>query len=402
MSITDFKHEWIDKNADFYDDIADNIPSAGLAPDIATLLNNNAAVYADEFRGRPDKDNAGWKFVNSTAGDKMNWYFLGGNGQTLADIDSFFITAYYRGLAAPSITVYTVRQNDGFDAGSFYRSKISYSTSNGDISSTPPARHVLYTGSTKLVAYEYVDGTELLYEAAFSNGPQDPSEELLFIAVQTDSSEVVNKADFTMDSVGTIIGDRLTLVRLDIASGYPIVEKSGGIADYEATNICLTNAIQLPDNAKTPEAKLILKNLSGASCTVTSVNGAIEGGTTEYVLAANASITVQERNGDWIIISSEENVDLSPSIRTVTASTAAADNELVVVDGDNGAIDITLPAASVGAKVIVKNNITDPINNVTTIVTPNTETIDGQADFIIHSDKQSVTLISDGTNWFII
>jgi hypothetical protein len=64
-----------------------------------------------------------------------------------------------------------------------------------------------------------------------------------------------------------------------------------------------------------------------------------------------------------------------------------------------GAISAQLPAPAVGTKIIIKK--TD--NSTVTILRNGAENIEGAAaSFLLTSTRQAVTLISDGTNWFII
>lgn len=93
---------------------------------------------------------------------------------------------------------------------------------------------------------------------------------------------------------------------------------------------------------------------------------------------------------------------LTPTITKITSDHSAVVNEVVIVDGDNGAVNITLPVPSSGAKVVVKNFITDYVANVTTVLPNAAELLDGNATYVCKSDKESIEFISDGTDWFII
>ena len=62
-------------------------------------------------------------------------------------------------------------------------------------------------------------------------------------------------------------------------------------------------------------------------------------------------------------------------------------------------ITITAPAAVSGRKFTVKKISS---SNVITIDTPGAETIDGLLTQTIVIENESITMISDGTNWMII
>ena len=81
-----------------------------------------------------------------------------------------------------------------------------------------------------------------------------------------------------------------------------------------------------------------------------------------------------------------------------SSSNITLDNDHVCIAG--GAITVTLPAAANGREVVVKHAAA--ANQVVTIATPSSETIDGGASYALDIQYSSVTLISDGTNWFIL
>lgn len=81
-----------------------------------------------------------------------------------------------------------------------------------------------------------------------------------------------------------------------------------------------------------------------------------------------------------------------------SSSNITLDNDHVCIAG--GAITVTLPAAANGREVVVKHAAA--ANQVVTIATPSSETIDGGASYALDIQYSSVTLVSDGTNWFIL
>lgn len=89
----------------------------------------------------------------------------------------------------------------------------------------------------------------------------------------------------------------------------------------------------------------------------------------------------------------------------VTASAKAADFNAAAsffyyVDASGAAVAATLPAPANGAQVIVKK--IDASGNAVTVTHHAAETIDGAATYVLTSQYQSVTLISDGTNWWVV
>ena len=82
--------------------------------------------------------------------------------------------------------------------------------------------------------------------------------------------------------------------------------------------------------------------------------------------------------------------------------TLTTDNDVVFVNSSAALVNVYIPTANgVGGKeIIVKKTVGS--NNVVINPVVGTETIDGNSSFTITSNYESVTLISDNTNWFII
>jgi len=82
--------------------------------------------------------------------------------------------------------------------------------------------------------------------------------------------------------------------------------------------------------------------------------------------------------------------------------TLTTDNDVVFVNSSAALVNVYIPTASgIGGKeIIVKKTVGS--NNVVINTIVGTETIDGNSSFTITNNYESVTLISDNTNWFII
>lgn len=86
------------------------------------------------------------------------------------------------------------------------------------------------------------------------------------------------------------------------------------------------------------------------------------------------------------------------TVESKTANYTASDKDYVLADATSGIITITLPTAAANLMVGVKK-VDSSANEVT--VTGG-GTIDGAASKVIGTQYDGVTLICDGTNWFII
>jgi len=88
---------------------------------------------------------------------------------------------------------------------------------------------------------------------------------------------------------------------------------------------------------------------------------------------------------------------------TITGdTTVTTSNEVVFVNASSGEVDVTLYAASSngGRKLIIKK--TDSSGNAVNILRTSSETIDGATSIILYHQNESITLVSDNSNWFIV
>lgn len=90
----------------------------------------------------------------------------------------------------------------------------------------------------------------------------------------------------------------------------------------------------------------------------------------------------------------------SQTSQTTTYSIAATDN-VVLLSSSSGAFTATLPtAASMTGKVITLKK-TDSTLNAITIATTSSQTIDGSLTTSLNTQNETLTLVSNGSNWFI-
>ena len=152
-------------------------------------------------------------------------------------------------------------------------------------------------------------------------------------------------------------------------------------------------------------------------------------GSRNYITLSGQAITVGE-----IDISDDTNLAVDSSTITLTADTLSvtsggidttqlaagavteakvertvdssfSDNDTIVSDinlvaGGSGGITVKLPSPSSGKKVIVKKS--DGAAGVVTVSRNSTETVDGANTKILYYQYESMTFVSDGTNWFVV
>ena len=86
----------------------------------------------------------------------------------------------------------------------------------------------------------------------------------------------------------------------------------------------------------------------------------------------------------------------SDATTSVTASAGS-----VYLLSNTATVAVTLPTPVDGSFLIIKDTSGNRTANAITI-TPSSGNIEGDSNYIIQSDYESVTLVSDSTNWYII
>lgn len=84
---------------------------------------------------------------------------------------------------------------------------------------------------------------------------------------------------------------------------------------------------------------------------------------------------------------------------TITANTTASDNDELIADSSGGALTVTLPSPSNGVRV---RAIRSASANGVTLARSGTENINGSASDLSISYLESVEVVSDGTDWWIV
>jgi hypothetical protein len=97
-------------------------------------------------------------------------------------------------------------------------------------------------------------------------------------------------------------------------------------------------------------------------------------------------------------------VDISQEVvnNITTNTTLTLSYRIVTCDASGGAFTVTLPAAA-GAKLHTYNiKKTDSSGNAVTIDGNASETVDGDLTKSLNLQYESLTIISNGSNWYII
>lgn len=142
------------------------------------------------------------------------------------------------------------------------------------------------------------------------------------------------------------------------------------------------------------------------------VGNIVNAGAQDIILGTAADLAVglfDETLNKWVMFGVTQaaalvaTTTLTTTITTVTAAaTLDATYQTVGVNATDGAVTITLPAAAgcTGRRYDIKK--VDSSANAVTIDGNGAETIDGAATKVLSTQYSSVTIISNGTNWWIV
>lgn len=94
---------------------------------------------------------------------------------------------------------------------------------------------------------------------------------------------------------------------------------------------------------------------------------------------------------------------LGSNVVTKTANYAATALDYVILcDASGGVFTITLPAAATALKRVYNIKKIDLSGNVVTLDPDGTETIDGDLTVPLSAPYESLMLVTDGSNWFVL
>lgn len=173
-----------------------------------------------------------------------------------------------------------------------------------------------------------------------------------------------------------------TVVTVDHANTFGSFDFQEGVAESN-----ITGTIVYDTNSDSPSSNIHTGSVAGTSATFTQADV-----TNSLTIGDSASI-----NNSQIVTQATQTI--TPTT-TQTGAYTANNRDCVLADGSGGAFTVTLPAVSTDVYVTVKK--IDSSTNAITVATPNSETIDGTSSLSLSSQYDSSTIVSDGTNYFIV
>ena len=114
---------------------------------------------------------------------------------------------------------------------------------------------------------------------------------------------------------------------------------------------------------------------------------------------ANKAVFLDENGATEITLSKAPIIPYT----TITGDTTITDaNVVVFVNATSGAINVTMYAATSNGGRTVTIKKTDSSSNTVSVLRAGSETIDGDTSTVLYHQNESVTLVSDNANWFIV
>jgi hypothetical protein len=147
------------------------------------------------------------------------------------------------------------------------------------------------------------------------------------------------------------------------------------------------------------------EHIDHTSVTLTAGNGLSGGGdiSASRTFDVNVDDITVEINSDNVRVKDAGITEVKRS-RTVDAnvtSSKTANNDVTLVNAGSGSVTISLPENGTSGRVMIVKR-TDSSSNDVIISRSGSDTIDGSTQFQLYYQWETLTFISDGSNWYII
>ncbi|MGA1669817.1 MAG: hypothetical protein ACO39F_02905 [Candidatus Nanopelagicaceae bacterium] len=175
-----------------------------LETSVVTVLENNAAVYADAQPAIQDPSfREGWYFKNAgpvgTAQNKVNWYFFDGTSEniSLGDFSGYAVVTFDSLVSKPHLAVYTTPTGSG-DAAAWYKSRVVYIANQTPLAGV---KYLMYFGQDPKVHPELPRLT-MAADNVSTQGSQGAGERVLFSVIGSDGGAAIGNCEFVAEAVG--------------------------------------------------------------------------------------------------------------------------------------------------------------------------------------------------------
>lgn len=177
------------------------------------------------------------------------------------------------------------------------------------------------------------------------------------------------------------------------------------IANNAVTNAKLAQVATATFKGRTTSGTGNVEDLTTAQATAlldvmgaNSGSGAIKG--LVPASAAGDQAKFLRADATWVTV----DLSIIPSVHAQTGTVTVSSSAYYVgVDSSGGAVTVNLPAAVQGKKIVVKDEggqCSQALKSIS--IVPASGTIDGAANYSMIVNYEALTLVSNGTNWFII
>jgi hypothetical protein len=195
---------------DYCDEILNKTSDLSSSSSTAVTMGADAKLPASHPAG-------GWQYVNPSSDvlKKINWYFFAETGKyKFSDMDCCYVKMVVAaGSKVPWLTAYSVKQNDGLDGGSWYRSRwnmTGYYEEGGN--NVPKDQEIIMYFGSKVPSAVFsrisssVPALDCLNHNAvgqtLNRGPRASNELILSVALSTDSSASADSYNLRVTEMG--------------------------------------------------------------------------------------------------------------------------------------------------------------------------------------------------------
>lgn len=259
------------------------------------------------------------------------------------------------------------------------------------------------------VAFQAAGDMSIAYDLAFTNSTSGNIKSAGPLRIQ--AGESFNSSDLTLGTynngvimfdsgvVATANGTKLGLglyapsARLSLAAG---TTASDGIAFGTDTNLYRSAA----DTLRTDDTLLVGGGIAWVGTAAPSLSAS--GNAKTYFDSTSKTLKVSEDGGAYADVQTSGRA-LTTSTKTITSATVLTSLDgTVMADATSAAFAVTLPSATTAMGrqyTIIK---TDVSANAVTVTAAGPDTLNGAATYPLNNAYDSITVSSDGTNWFVV
>jgi hypothetical protein len=196
------------------------------------------------------------------------------------------------------------------------------------------------------------------------------------------------------------IDTALTASAGHIAANGTSVHSLGTMSTQAANNVAITGGtitgitdLAVTDGGTGRDSAVAYAPICGGTTDIAPQQSVVSIGTTGQVLMSNGAGTLP----------TFQTISISGwTLTTKTANFTASIDNVILCDATSGAITITLPTATSNANKIYSVKKIDNSANTVTIDGNASETIDGALTQVISSQYDCLTIMCDGSAWYII